>query len=143
MFCHIVDLVICAALGESVIYSQSEYSLVLRSLKVVRIIRILYISDRIFTYEKFVIWVFKKTILKVKFFLLLCLCFALMFKQMGQLLFAFKIRFDSSGNVDILEGRPYINNFESFSSSLYTISYLFLNENWSSTMYQYYAAVGW
>lgn len=66
-----------------------------------------------------------------------------MFKQMGQLLFAFKIRFDETGAVDILNGSPYINNFETFTNSLYTVCYLFLNENWSSTMYQYYAAVGW
>lgn len=44
MVLHLVDLVICGAMGESVIYSQSDLSLVLRSIKVVRIIRVLYIS---------------------------------------------------------------------------------------------------
>lgn len=65
-----------------------------------------------------------------------------MLQQIGRILFAYKIRFDSNGAVD-LQGVPYLNNFESFTSSLYSVFYLFLNENWSGTMYQYYAAVGW
>jgi hypothetical protein len=85
-------------------------TLVLRSLKIIRLMRALYISDRIFIYEKEVILIFTKTILKIKSFLLLCLCFAIMFKQTAELLFAFKVRFNSSGQVDIA-GEPFINNF--------------------------------
>ena len=84
-----------------------------------------------------------QTMVKIKWFLLLILCFAIMFKQIGELLFAFKIRFDTTGKVDIFNGDPFINNFESFSASLFNIFYFFLNENWSMTMYKYYHAVGW
>lgn len=123
---HMVDLIICAILKESVIYSQTNSTLVLRSLKIIRLMRALYISDKIFKYEKEVIQIFTKTIIKIKSFLLLCLCFAIMFKQIAELLFAFKVRFNTNGQVD-LHGEPFINNFESFSASLFSILYLFLN----------------
>jgi hypothetical protein len=140
--CHMVDLVICGARGTSVIYSDSDVTLVLRSLKVLRLMRILYISDRILIYEKEIIRIFSQTIIKIKSFLLLILCFAIMFKQIGELLFAFKVRFNSAGEVDILNGEPFVNNFESFAASLFNIFYLFLNESWTSTMYYYYEATG-
>ena len=101
---HLIDLIICGAIGASVIYSDSDRTIILRSLKVFRVIRILYISDNIFTYEKYVIHVFTQTIIKIKSFLLLCLCFAIMFKEIGQLLFAFKVRFNSTGQIDIQNG---------------------------------------
>lgn len=49
--------------------------------------------------------------LKIKSFLLLCICFAVMFQQIGVLLFAYKIRFNEAGDADITSGTPYINNF--------------------------------
>ena len=100
MSCHLLDLAICLGRGETLIHNESDLSVILRSLKVFRLIRILYLSDSVFVYEKYVIQVFKQTIMKVKAFLLLCLCFAIMFKQVGELLFAFKVRFNSQGESD-------------------------------------------
>ena len=73
--------------------SEYDSSLVLRSVKVLRIVRLLYISQSIFVYEKFVIRVFGQTLFKVRYFLLLCFFFAFMFMEMGEMLFAFAVRF--------------------------------------------------
>lgn len=143
LFFHFLSLIICLVKKENVIYSVTTTSLILRSIKAIRVIRAVYFKENLFRYQKYVIRVFLQTIFKVKSFLMLCLCFALMFKLIGELLFAFLIRFDEKGNVDIQSGSAYAQNFESFSASLYTVLYLFLNERWSQIMYLYYSAAGW
>lgn len=122
---HLVDLAICATQQQDIIYGQSSCTLILRSLKILRLIRLLYINNEVFVYEKYVITVFLKTVYKVKFFMVLCLCFVFMFQELGELLFAYEVRFD--GIVGNAEGIPYIHNFETFEASLFTIFFMFLN----------------
>jgi hypothetical protein len=91
--CQITDIIICASKNTSVIYSSEDSSLILRSIKVVRIVRLLYLSKSFFSYEKYIIQVFLQTVFKVKYFLLLCVCFIFMFSQIGSLLFAYEVRY--------------------------------------------------
>lgn len=89
---HLVGLLICVATNEDIIYSIAKFFILLRSLKVVRIIRLLYLSPNIFTYEKYIIKVFVQTLFKIKFFIVLILCFVVMFKELGELLFGYEVR---------------------------------------------------
>jgi hypothetical protein len=89
---HLVGLLICVATHEDIIYSTTKSFILLRSLKVVRIIRLLYLSPSIFTYEKYIINVFVQTLFKIKFFILLIICFVVMFKELGELLFGYEVR---------------------------------------------------
>jgi hypothetical protein len=50
MGCHLLDLFICLGRGYDVIYSQDGLTLALRSFKVLRIARILYMSEKVFSY---------------------------------------------------------------------------------------------
>lgn len=63
-----------------------------------------------------------------------------MFKQLGELLFAYEVRFPIAAHSE--EEVPYIKNFEGFVPSFFSILFLFFNEGWSETMYNYYKAVG-
>lgn len=87
--------------------------------------------------------VFLQTLFKIRFFIVLIVCFVFMFKQLGELLFAYEVRFPVSHEGDAHSPLvPYINNFEGFLPSFFSILFLFFNEAWSETMYHYYKAVG-
>lgn len=88
----------------------------------IRIIRLLYLSPSIFTYEKYVIKVFLETLNKIKYFIVLILCFVIMFKELGELLFAYEVRVYINN-----ESVPYIKNFEGFIPSFFSIVFLFFN----------------
>jgi hypothetical protein len=47
---HLISLIICAALQEDIIYSLAKFSVVLKSLKIIRITRLIYLSPNLFTY---------------------------------------------------------------------------------------------
>jgi hypothetical protein len=106
---HLINLVLCAALKEDIIYNMAKYSVILKTLKIIRIVRLIYIHKNIFTYEKYVINVFIQTLNKIKFFIVLILCFVFMFKLLGELLFAYEIRFPVYPGSE--EQIPYITNF--------------------------------
>ena len=86
---HLVNLAVCEWLNEDMIYSVAKFSIICKTLKIIRIVQLLYIHKNIFTYEKYVISVFLQTLYKIKFFIVLIVCFIFMFKQLGELLFAY------------------------------------------------------
>lgn len=47
---HIASLLACHSLGEDMIYSVAEFSIICRTVKIVRIIRLLYVSRGVFRY---------------------------------------------------------------------------------------------
>ena len=47
---HLVNLVICAFLHEDIIYSTAKFSVILKTIKIIRIVNLLYVNKGIFTY---------------------------------------------------------------------------------------------
>ena len=63
---------------------------------------------------------------------------------LGMEVFAYKARFNSSNKVDLINGDPINQNFDSFIWSFTTVFVLMTEDGWSSIFYQYHRAVsGW
>ena len=58
------------------------------------------------------------------------------------MLFSYRIRFTLQKQVDLVNGLPYVINFESVHKSIIAVLTLFENERWTETMYNYYHATG-
>jgi hypothetical protein len=64
----------------------------------------------------------------MKFFLLLLVCIVLVFSLIGKLLFAFRVRFDTTDwAVNITNGLPYVENYESSYKAIVSLVLLFEN----------------
>ena len=73
--------------------SENEVGIILKTFKFVRIIRLIYISDSWFSYEKTILRMFGETIKTMRYFFLLVCCLVLVTAFLGQNLFAYKVRF--------------------------------------------------
>lgn len=47
---HLVNLAVCGWLDEDIIYSVAKFSIICKTLKIIRIVQLLYIHKNIFTY---------------------------------------------------------------------------------------------
>ncbi len=90
----ICDIFNCLRIGIDIINPQQNQSTILRSLKFVRIIKILYFSQTWFTFEKKILKIFLQTLNTIKYFMLLLLCVVMILAFIGQNLFAYKAKFD-------------------------------------------------
>ena len=88
---HFIGIVVSVVMKESVINDSNVAVIVLKSLKIFRLVRALYYNANFFQYQKIIIKIFLKTISKTISFLFLCLSCVIMFKCIGELLFAYKI----------------------------------------------------
>jgi hypothetical protein len=59
---------------------------------------------------------------------------------LGLELFAYKAKFDSDHKVDILNGEPPINNFDTFFHSFLTVFVILTNDGWTGIYFDYYRA---
>lgn len=90
----IADIILCLSSHISVIYYNKGLSSVLRAVKIVRIIKILYVSESILKYERNIVNLFFETLKNMRYFLLLLACVVLLFSFIGEMLFAFRVRFN-------------------------------------------------
>lgn len=108
----VVDIIACAARHDDVFNSHTPVSSVLRGLKIIRILRILYFSNNWFTFEKTILRMFVETLNTVKFFLVLLICIVLILALIGQDIFAYRARFDHTTHLlDMSHGTPYVTSF--------------------------------
>ncbi|KRX07618.1 hypothetical protein PPERSA_11167 [Pseudocohnilembus persalinus] len=83
-----------------------------------------------------------KTMKQLLYFMFLVLLFIIISSLLGMELFAYKIRFNSTGSVAVSvqekqQGFPPRNNFDTFFDSVVTIFVLLTNENWNSILYKH------
>ena len=64
------------------------------------------------------------------------------YSLLGMEVFAFKAKFDSTGNVDMNNGTPPSANFNGFVNSFTTIFIILTNDGWSNIFFNYYRAAG-
>ncbi len=131
ILCFLADIVYCLNKRQSVMFIQTGVSAVLRGVKIIRIIKILYISESLFKYERNIVNLFFETLKNMRYFLLLLSCIVLIFSFIGEMLFAFRVRFNAEKSVDIVNGRPYVTNFEMSYKSIVSTVLLFENERWT------------
>jgi hypothetical protein len=132
------------ASAQSIIHPGEDINKILRSIKILRIIKLLYFSPHFFEYEKTILRMFIETVQTIKYFFLLLFCVVLVVSFIGENLFAFRVRFIKGTHIlDIQNGDPYVSNFESTYKSIVSVILLLENERWTETMYNYYEAVGW
>lgn len=131
ILCFLGDLIFCLSNGYSVIYIKKGTSAVLRAIKIIRIIKILYVSESIFKYERNIVNLFFETLKNMRYFLCLLACIVMIFSFIGEMLFAYRVRFNSDHAVDITHGQPYVTNFESSYKSIISTVLLFENERWT------------
>lgn len=58
IICFIADIVYCLNKGLSVVFIRTGVSAVLRGIKIIRIIKVLYISESLFKYERNIVNLF-------------------------------------------------------------------------------------
>ena len=124
----VIEIVHTLASGKSIEEKADPINIIFRSMKIVRIIKILYFSEHWFTYEKKILKIFIETVLTIKYFFVLLFCVILVISFVGQNLFAYRIRFLKGTHVlDIHNGVPYVSNFESIYKSI--VSIILIMEN--------------
>lgn len=97
----IADIIYCLSNGYSVVYVQEDASAALRGIKIVRILKILYVSESFFKYERNIVNIFFRTLKNMRYFLLMLSCNGLIFSFIGRVLFAYRVRFDLNGYVNM------------------------------------------
>lgn len=108
----VADIIACAARKEDVFNSHSPESSVLRGLKIIRILKILYFSNNWFTFEKTILRMFVETLDTVKFFFVLLMSIVLILAMVGQNIFAYRAKFDHTTHLlDMSHGTPFVANF--------------------------------
>ncbi len=118
----IIDIVICLINKTDVINSKTQVSAVLRSIKIIRILKIIYFSKTWFRFEKTILKMFVETLNTVKFFLVLLLCITLIFAFVGQSLFAYRAKFDHTTHLpDLKHGTSYVTNFDTLYKSIIAV----------------------
>lgn len=112
--------------------SESEVGIILKTVKFVRIIRLIYISESWFSYEKTILRMFAETIKTMRYFFLLMCCLMLVTAFLGQNLFAYKVRFHPITNeISTTEGVPYVTNYESIYKAIVSVIFMLENERWT------------
>ena len=106
------------------------------------VMKILYVTDSYFKYERSIVNLSFQTLKNMRWFLLMLSCILLIFSFIGKMLFSYRIRFTLQKQVDLVNGLPYVINFESVHKSIIAVLTLFENERWTETMYNYYHATG-
>ena len=82
--------------------------------------------------------------MEISSFTIVLLLFMFIYAILGMEVFAYKARFNSSNKVDLINGDPINQNFDSFIWSFTTVFVLMTEDGWSSIFYQYHRAVsGW
>jgi len=109
--CFFTDFIYCISSNYSIIYVKKGVSAALRGIKIIRIIKILYVSESLFKYERNIVNLFFQTLKNMRYFLLMLSCIVLIFSFIGEMLFAFRVRFDINKQVNIKQGLPYVTNF--------------------------------
>ena len=61
---------------------------------------------------------------------------------LGMDLFGYNAKFDSQGNIDMVNGSSNYLNFDSFLWAFSTVFVLLTEDSWSSTFYSYYRTCG-
>lgn len=107
----VADIIYCLSNGYSVVYIQEDISAALRAIKIVRILKILYVSESFFKYERNIVNIFFRTLKNMRYFLLMLLSIALIFSFIGKVLFSFRLRFALDGSINIKDGMPYVTHF--------------------------------
>lgn len=108
----VADIIACAARHDDIFNSHTPVSSVLRGLKIIRILKILYFSNNWFTFEKTILRMFVETLNTVKFFLVLLMCIVLILAMVGQDIFAYRAKFDHTTHLlDMSHGTPYVTSF--------------------------------
>lgn len=123
----VADIIFCLSKGYSVVYIKEDTSAALRAIKIVRILKILYVSESLFKYERNIVNIFFRTLKNMRYFLLMLLGIAVIFSFIGKILFSFRIRSTLNGDINIKDGLPYVINFESIYKSVIGILTLFEN----------------
>ena len=141
---HMFELIILYSSFIDVIVTFSYVSLSLNSLtalRTFRMIRLLKVA-KIWTTFHSILHTMKKTLKDIGYFFILILLFVLIYAILGMELFAEKVKFNDTDQVDLVEGVSMDTNFDNFHWSVTTVFVLLTEYNWCHIFYQHYRAVG-
>ncbi len=73
-----------------------------------------------------------KTLREISAFTVVLFLFMFIYSILGMEMFAYKARYDSSGNLDLANGESLDQNFDSFLWSFTTVFVLLTEDGWST-----------
>lgn len=82
-----------------------------------------------------------RTLIDISTFTVVLFLFMFVFSILGMEIFAYKVRFNSANQVDLANGTPYNQNFDSFLWSMTTVFVLFTGDSWSYIWFSLYRSL--
>lgn len=83
-----------------------------------------------------------KTLKEISAFSVVLFLFMFIYSILGMEMFAYKAKYDASGNLDMVSGESIDQNFDSFLWSFTTVFVLLTEDDWSTVYQLYHVAVG-
>ena len=83
-----------------------------------------------------------RTLIEISTFTIVVFLFMFIYTMLGLELFAYKIKFNSNGEVDLVNGTSTNQNFDTFLWSFTTVFVLLTADSWSNIWLQLYRAIG-
>jgi hypothetical protein len=140
------SLVVILTVAENIVdlsYSDNSFSsrAALLAFRSVRILRIFKLTKNL---RSFIIMIEKisVSIKDIANFSVLLFLFLFTFTLLGLELFANKVKFNDSGEVDLINGKSFRPSFDDFFKSFITIFMVLIGDNWPQYMYKHMIAVG-
>lgn len=84
-----------------------------------------------------------KAMIDISTFCILLFLFLFTYSILGMEWFAYYARFDSSWNVDLIDGKYIDQNFNSFIQAFTTVFVVLTGDNWCDIFYKHLRSVGW
>jgi len=81
-----------------------------------------------------------RTLKDINNFVVLLFLFIFVFALLGMEMFAFTAKFNSDGELDLVNGIEPVNNFDNFLNAIISVFIILTNDSWSETYFNYYRA---